>query len=135
MYGDTQTANAPFSNQDFDFFYRGLEDRKLLVQKCSSCGSLRNPPGPGCAHCSSLDWQPVALGGKGTVYSYTIHHHPPLPAYQVPHPVILAEMAEGIRLLGAADGTPAEHIGIGTPVEVEFVKRGDRTGFRFRIVR
>lgn len=124
---------APLSNRDFDFFYRGLEQKRLLVQKCSSCGALRNPPGPCCPACRSLDWDALALSGMGTVFSHTVHHHPPLPSFLVPHPVILAEMAEGIRMLGAADGTAPQDISIGAPVSVEFVRRGDRAGFRFRI--
>ena len=36
--------NAPCSNKDFDFFYRGLEEGQLLAQKCAACGVLRNPP-------------------------------------------------------------------------------------------
>ena len=27
--------NAPCSNRDFDFFYRGLEEERLLVQRCA----------------------------------------------------------------------------------------------------
>lgn len=128
--GDRSTA---YSNRDFDFFYRGLEQKRLLVQKCSACGMLRNPPGPCCPSCQSLDWDALALSGRGTVFSHTVHHHPPLPSFSVPHPVILAEMAEGIRMLGAADGTPPQDISIGAPVSVEFVRRGDQAGFRFRI--
>jgi len=133
MTKQDSVGNAPYSNQDFDFFYRGLEEGKLLVQKCSICGTIRNPPSPGCAHCRSLDWQPFALNGSGTVFSYTIHYHPPLPAFPVPHPVILAEMAEGIRMLGAADNTALEDIAIGAPIEAEFVQRGDNMSFRFRL--
>jgi uncharacterized protein len=122
-----------YSNQDFDFFYRGLEQKQLLVQKCSTCGRLRNPPGPACPSCHSLDWGTLELSGMGTVFSHTVHYHPPLPSFAVPHPVILAEMAEGIRMLGAADATAPQDIYIGAPVSVEFVRRGDRAGFRFRI--
>lgn len=124
--------HAPCSNRDFDFFYRGLEQGQVLVQKCSGCGTLRNPPSPSCPKCHSLDWASVPLEGSGTVYSYTVHYHPPLPGFAVPHPVVVAEMAEGLRLVGAMDGTAADQISIGLPVRLEFLRRGDMASFRFR---
>ncbi|MDR2858384.1 MAG: hypothetical protein LBV50_11125, partial [Novosphingobium sp.] len=39
--------NAPCSNRDFDFFYKGLEDGQLLAQQCQTCSTLRSLPSPG----------------------------------------------------------------------------------------
>ena len=122
----------PLSNRDFDFFYEGLAQRRLLVQRCRGCGALRNPPSPACPACQSLAWDAVPLQGQGSIYSFTIHHHPPLPDFPAPHPIVLAEMAEGIRLLGAMDGVHPDRIRIGAPVEIEFVMRGATPAFRFR---
>jgi len=124
--------NAPCSNKDFDFFYRGLEAEQVLVQKCGRCGALRNPPSPACPECRSLEWEAVALSGEGTVYSFTVHHHPPLPGFATPHPVVLADMAEGVRLVGAMDGTPPDAIRIGMQLRFEYLRRGDVAAFRFR---
>jgi uncharacterized OB-fold protein len=124
--------NAPCSNKDFDFFYEGLEAGRVLVQKCGGCGVLRNPPSPACAQCRSLAWDAVPLSGDGVVHSYTVHHHPPIPGFTTPHPVVLAEMVEGVRLLGAMDGTPANEVRIGMPLRFEFLRRGDVAAFRFR---
>jgi len=93
--------SAPCSNHDFDFFYAGLDSQRLLVRKCAGCGVLRNPPSPMCGDCGSLDWTAEQLSGRGTVYSYIVHHHPPLPGFATPHPVVPAELDEGIRFLGA----------------------------------
>ena len=122
----------PLSNRDFDFFYEGLSAGRLLVQQCRACGALRNPPTPACPKCQSLDWDARPLKGEGTIHSYTIHHHPALPDYPVPHPIVLADMAEGIRLVGAMDGAESADLQIGRPVEVEFLMRGAVPGFRFR---
>lgn len=124
---------APLSGKDYDFHYNGLEDGELLVQKCLSCGSLRNPPSPACGDCASLDWEPTALSGKGTIYSYTVHRHPPLPNFPVPHPIAVVEVEEGLRVVGAMDGTALEDMAIGKPVTTEFVRRGDAAGFRFKL--
>lgn len=123
---------APCSNRDFDFFYQGLEQRMLLIQKCCRCGTLRNPPGPACAKCRSLEWEPVALRGTGVIFSYTVHFHPQLKGFAVPHPIVIVDMDEGIRLVGAMDGErKAPQIGL--RVRAEFLHRGDVAGFRFRL--
>ena len=124
--------NAPCSNRDFDFFYRGLEEKKLLAQKCARCGTLLTLPSPACGNCGSLDSTSVELSGEGTVFSFVTHYHPPLPGFDVPHVIAVVELREGGRLLGAMDGTDPSDVAIGNPVQVEFLKRGDVAAYRFR---
>jgi hypothetical protein len=130
----TAGHNAPCSNRDFDFFYRGLEAESLLVQSCSACGQLRSLPSPGCDACASLEWEPVELAGEGEIYSYVTHHHPPLPGFSTPHPIALVTMDEGVRLLGAMDGTEPSDVFIGARVKAEFLRRDTVAAFRFRIL-
>ena len=125
--------HAPCSNQDFDFFYEGLEREQVVVQKCARCGVLRNPPSPSCPECRSFEWEAFPLSREGIVHSFTVHHHPPLPGFATPHPVVLADMAEGIRLLGAMDGTAPEQIRIGMRLGFEFLRRDTVAAFRFRV--
>jgi uncharacterized OB-fold protein len=124
---------APCSNQDFDFFYAGLEQKVLLAQKCSGCAKLRNPPCPICPDCGSFDWTAQPLSGRGTVYSYMVHHHPPLPTFDTPHPVVLVELEEGIRMLGALRTDDREALAIGAPVTIDFIRRGDVALFEFKL--
>lgn len=130
----TRGHNAPCSNRDFDFFYRGLEEGRLLVQQCSHCKRLRSLPSPGCDACASLEWEPVALAGEGEVYSYVTHYHPPLPGFAAPHPMALVAMDEGVRLLGAMDGIDPAELSVGRRVKVEFVRRDAVAAFRFRFL-
>jgi len=112
------------SNLDFDFFYEGLERQELLIQRCDQCNKLRSPPAPMCAECNSFSWTAVPMSGRGTIYSYLIHYHPPLPGFDVPHPVGLIDLEEGIRFMAGLDGIPLAEIEIGLPVEAEFMRRG-----------
>ncbi len=123
--------NAPCSNRDFDFFYRGLEGNRLLIQQCASCGKLRSLPSPCCNACQSLDWSEFELAGDGVVHSHVVHHHPPLPGFATPLPIAVVDMKEGVRLLGAMDGTDPTTVGSGLAVKVEFVRRGDIAAYRF----
>lgn len=123
--------NAPCSNHDFDFFYRALEEKRLAVQRCCTCGALRGLPSPGCGECGSLDWQEQTLSGEGIVFSYVIHYHPPLPGFASPHPVVLVDMDEDVRMIGAMDGIPVDQVAIGQKVKVAFLRRDDVAAFRF----
>lgn len=124
--------SAPLSNRDFDFFYDGLEREELLIQRCAHCAELRTPPGPGCPACGSIEWEAVKAQGEGTLFSYTVHHHPPLPGFPVPHPIGIVALTEGVHLVGALDSVPLEEIAIGMPLEAEFLRRGEVASYRFR---
>lgn len=135
----TSTSSAlpgfslPELSRDFDFFVEGLRQRQLLVQRCKSCDTVRHPPGPVCPSCGSFEWSTEALKGTGTVYSYVVHYHPPIPPYTTPHPVVLVDMDEGQRVLAALDGCPVEQIAIGMRVQLEFVDVAENfTLHRFR---
>jgi uncharacterized OB-fold protein len=73
------------------------------------------------------------MSGRGTIYSFIVHHHPPLPAFETPHPVALAQLEEGVRFLAAMDGTPPEALTIGAPVVTEFIRRDGVASVRFRL--
>jgi uncharacterized OB-fold protein len=124
--------SAPLSNRDFDFFYEGLERQRLLIQRCDDCQALRSPPSPGCPRCGSTAWTPVEARGTGTLFSYTVHHHPPLPGFDTPHPVGLIELDEGVRVVGGLEAIPLNRITIGMPVAAEFIRRGEVASVRFR---
>ena len=112
----------PSISQDFKFFYDGIDQGRLLIQKCSGCGRLRNPPAPMCPYCNSLEWGTVKSSCRGIIHSYTVHYHPPIPPFSTPHAVVLADMEEGFRFLAGCRDIPVDDIQIGLPVEVGFVE-------------
>ena len=130
--GAQKTHAVECSNQDYDFFYEGLEAKQLLVQKCGQCGILRSPPAPMCHKCRSLQWTAQPMSGRGHIWSYTVHRHPPLPGFVLPHPVGVVELTEGVRVPSGLDGIALEELRIGLPVEVEFFRRGSLATYCFR---
>jgi uncharacterized OB-fold protein/acyl dehydratase len=111
----------PSISKDTEFFWDGANCGELLIQRCTSCGTLRHPPRPGCANCGSLDWDTIQSSGRGEVYSYVIYHHPPLPGFETPFAVGLIGLEEGVRILSNIIDMPLDEITIGMPVEVTFV--------------
>lgn len=106
----------PSTTRDTAFFWQGTAARELRIQSCAGCGALRHPPGPMCPSCGG-DPTYVTASGLGTVYSYVVHHHPPVPGRDVPFVVVLVELDEGVRMVGPFSGAAVE---IGQRVKVAF---------------
>ncbi len=52
---------------------------ELRIQNCNACGVLRHPPGPVCPSCHAMDRGYVVSSGRGTVFSFLVHHAPQMP--------------------------------------------------------
>jgi uncharacterized OB-fold protein/acyl dehydratase len=110
----------PSLTHDNRFFFEGAKEGKLLIQRCSNCGTLRHPPRPACGVCRSFEWEPIESSGRGTVYSFVVNHHPKVPAFDYPLVVVLVELEEGTRLVANIEGVTPETVAIGMQVEVGF---------------
>jgi uncharacterized OB-fold protein/acyl dehydratase len=125
----TPTAPAapprPAIGLDTRYFWDGARAGELRIQRCAECGELRHPPGPMCPRCHAVKRDHVTASGHGTVYSYVVHHHPPVPGREPPFVVALVELAEGVRMVGNVIGCPPEKVHIGMPVEVTFERVDD----------
>jgi uncharacterized protein len=112
----------PLVSPDTAFFWAGTAAGELRVQRCVDCGALRHPPGPMCPSCGGGDLDYVVAAGTGTVYSYVVHHHPPVPGKKLPIVIALVELAEGVRMVGELAGIAPEEVSIGMPVAVSYVR-------------
>ena len=115
----------PAISRDTEFFWAGTARHELRVQRCSECGVLRHPPGPMCLACGGAKPDYVVAAGTGEIYSYVVHHHPPVPGRQVPFVVALVQLPEGVRMVGELLGAGPEQVRIGMPVRAEFVTVDD----------
>ncbi|MFI1164809.1 bifunctional MaoC family dehydratase N-terminal/OB-fold nucleic acid binding domain-containing protein [Streptomyces sp. NPDC020801] len=118
----------PVVNRDNAGFWEGVARHRLLIQRCTGCGTLRHPWLPGCNACGCLEWDTVEASGEGTVHSYVVMHHPPFPAFDPPYAVGLIELAEGVRMVSNVVGVPYDKVRIGLPVRVEFRRYEDDGG-------
>ena len=111
----------PPLGHDNAWWWEGIEKGELRIQRCKSCGTLRHPPRPMCGRCQSIEWDWLLSKGAGSVYSYVVLHHPPIPGYDFPLPVALIELDEGTRLVANVIGCkPAEvHIGMRVQAHIE----------------
>ena len=119
-------AMRPPYSPDTEFFWAGTRIGELRVQRCGKCGALRHPPGPACLTCASTEKQEYQVAaGTGTVYSYVVHRHPPVPGKRLPIVIALVELTEGVRMLGELHGISPDQVSIGLPVRVDFTRIDD----------
>jgi uncharacterized OB-fold protein len=115
----------PAINRDTEFFWEGVAQGELRIQKCADCGELRHPPGPVCSSCRSANRTHVVAGGEGEVYSWIVHHHPPVPGREMPFVVAVVELPEGVRMVGNVLECASSEVGIGMPVRVTYRQMDD----------
>ena len=102
-------------------FWEALKSHVLTVQACEH-GHLRFIPTEICPECGSqaCNWAPMS--GKGRIYTFTVIHRGPTPAYQADAPYVIAhvELNEGPRMISNLVGVDPAEARIGMPVEVVF---------------
>ncbi|MFY1594618.1 bifunctional MaoC family dehydratase N-terminal/OB-fold nucleic acid binding domain-containing protein [Micromonospora sp. WMMD737] len=117
---DPALRHKPFVLRDNAFWFEAAAQRRLVIQACTDCGTLRHPPGPICPSCHSYAWHEVEASGRGTVHSYVVSHHPKAPGYDYPLTVVLVDLEEGTRLVADFVGN-ADEVEIGMPVQVDWL--------------
>jgi len=108
-------------------FWSALRDRRLAVQRCDGCGTLRFPPEAGCYQCGSLEATWTPLSGRATLWSWTVAHPPLLPffAERAPWPVAVVQLEEGPRMVTNVAGVPAESYAPGLALVADFEDVGE----------
>lgn len=96
-------------------FWQACLERRLVIQKCASCGHHQFYPRPFCLFCeaATLGW--VAAKGTGTIYSLTTVRLPVTEELPPPYLLALVDLDEGPRLLTNID---AQKASIGDKVRV-----------------
>jgi uncharacterized protein len=113
----------PQITPDTAFFWAGTLAGELRIQRCGGCGARRHPPGPMCPACGEpADGGYVVAAGTGEVFSYVVHHHPPVPGKKLPLVVALVALPEGVRVVGEMPGVAPDQVRIGLPVRATFVR-------------
>jgi len=116
-------ATDPSTLEYWDAARRG----ELRIPLCSDCGRHHMYPRTVCPHCgsSSLAW--TACRGTGEVYSFTVVHRAPSPAFEgdVPYVVAVVQLDEGPHLMTNLVKVAPEAVRVGLRVRVGFREAGD----------
>jgi uncharacterized protein len=120
---DADAMMRPSSSRDTKFFWDGVNAHELRIQKRPD-GSLQHPPVPALWQDHKEDVSPsdyLVASGKGTVFSFVVHHAPKVPGRSLPFVIALVELEEGVRMLGELRNVDPAKVEIGMPVRAMYI--------------
>ncbi|ULE35157.1 bifunctional MaoC family dehydratase N-terminal/OB-fold nucleic acid binding domain-containing protein [Mycobacterium sp. IDR2000157661] len=117
---DADAMMRPASSRDTKFFWDGVNAHELRIQRRPD-GSLVHPPIPALWQDKEEPTDYVVAGGKGTVFSFVVHHAPKVPGRTLPFVIALVELEEGVRMLGQLRNVDPDTVEIGMPVRATYI--------------
>lgn len=108
-------------------YWTAAREQRLVIPRCLDCGRHHFYPRSLCPHCASPRIAWTECSGRGSVYSFTVVHRAPSPAFaaEVPYAVAIVELAEGPHLMSSIVGCEPDAVRIGMKVRVGFRRISD----------
>ncbi len=103
-------------------FWFAAAEHRLVIPRCTTCGTYRMPPSAFCWHCRAqgIDW--VEHDGRGVIYSFTVARHAIIAevASAIPYVPAVVELdgLDGVRIIGSVIDIDPDAVRIGLPVEL-----------------
>jgi uncharacterized OB-fold protein len=109
------------------YFWCGGKDGRLLILRCSACGTYAHPYVGRCAICNAKAMAPEPVSGYATVIGFTINYQPWFPHVPVPYIVAIVTIEEqaDIYLVTNIVKCPLDQASIGMKVKVLFEQHGE----------
>ena len=123
----------PPMTEDNGWWWEEVGRDRLPIQRCTACSTLRHPPRPMCPRCRSMAWDFIEAAGRGTLFSYTVLHHPQFPGYDYPLTIAIVDLEEGGRICTQLVDCERDDIKIDMPLEM-FIHE-DADGFKLPMCR
>lgn len=117
---DPELMIRPAASKDTQFFWDGVNVHELRIQKRPD-GALQHPPVPAVWQYREAPVDYAVASGRGTVFSYVVHHAPRVPGRTLPFVIALVELEEGVRMLGELRGVDPAAVDIGMPVRATYI--------------
>ena len=117
---DSDAMMRPALSRDTAFFWEGVAAHELRIQRRPD-GALQHPPVPAVWQDKEQPVDYLVAGGKGTVYSFVVHHAPKVPGRTLPFVIALVELEEGVRMLGELRNVDHADVTIGMPVHATYI--------------
>ena len=121
------TRARPKPTPETQHFWDGTQAGELRLQRCDACANVYFPPRPFCPSCASRKVSMFKATGKGTLYSYIIHHRP-APASPRPMPSLWSNSMKAPRMMTNIIDCPQtpEALELDMKLEVAFEKLDDK---------
>lgn len=110
-------------------FFQGCAEGVLRLKRCTACGRQHAPTRAACA-CGGIAFEWTQASGRGTVFSYTVVHRAPDPAFRadLPYVIAIVEFEQGGRLMSNLVNCAPDAVTVGMPVQAVFETVADGVG-------
>jgi uncharacterized OB-fold protein len=117
--GDLSIYDAPFQE--------ALQEKRLVIQRCTDCSSVVFPAGPCCSSCLSLSLEWREASGRGILWAFVIYHHAFHPSFadRIPYNVALVALEEGPQIVSNIIGIPNDLLRNGLQLLATFEPQPD----------
>jgi uncharacterized OB-fold protein len=120
----TETAAPP--GLDLAVYREAATRGELVLPRCDECSTWHFYPRSRCPACGSAALRWAKASGRGTLYSFTVVHRAPSPAFaaQVPYVIAAVALEEGPHMMSRLVDQPADAARIGQALAVRFADLG-----------
>jgi hypothetical protein len=104
-------------------YWEAAAEGRLLIQRCTSCGSRQFYPRALCTTCGAVpDWEEVS--GRGVVHTFTVIRQQGGRPFrdELPYIVAMIALEEGPMMMGNVTGCTVEKVFIGLAVRAYIVE-------------
>lgn len=108
-------------------YWSAAQDHRLALPRCLDCNCHHFYPRTLCPHCGSARLEWADCSGRGEVYSFTVVHRAPSPAFaaDVPYVVAVVKLDEGPHLMTNIVGCAPADVRIGAKVRAAYRQVSD----------
>jgi uncharacterized protein len=122
MMNFAESMPIPMADALTEPYWSAAREHRLVIQRCTSCGTYRHLPNELCGNCQAPGHEWVESAGRGTVFTFTIAGHPvhEATATAVPYNVVIVELDDCGRVLVPSNVVECDpdDLAIGMGVEV-----------------
>ena len=114
----------PVSDEASKPFWDAVNEKRLMVQNCTSCKNLQYPPRPACRDCGSENLEWTETSGRGQILANMVVADGRLAQTRPDQPfnlaVVTLDEEPRINFFSNLPGLPPYQVPIGAAVEVIF---------------
>lgn len=113
---------TPLITEESRPYWDGLTQKRLMLQRCGDCGSIRHYPRPMCDACYSMRVEWIQASGAGTIHSWATTHKAFHPGFRqdVPYTLATVDLLEGVRIQARMQPAASNPLRCGLPVRIGF---------------
>lgn len=126
--------HRPTVDTDSESWWQAIQNHRLVINTCGTCGRNSLYARAFCPHCWSEDVTLSPASGRATLYTWSVIHQNAAPFdTHTPYVVAMVDLAEGPRLMTVIEDCPVENLRAEMELTIAF--RGDDDGFTVPVFR